>query len=41
MSQKQKNEEKAKESFDLRVKTAKEQAIENNKKLAHESGEIN
>ena len=38
MSQKQKNEEKAKESFDLRVKTAKEQAIENNKKIAVESG---
>ena len=38
MSQKQKNEEKAKESFDLRVKTAKEQAIENNKKIAIESG---
>jgi len=38
MSQKQKNEEKAKESFDLRVKSAKEQAINDNKNLAKESG---
>ena len=38
MSQKQKNEENAKESFDLRVKSAKEQTINDNKKLAKESG---
>ncbi len=38
MHQKQRNEDKAKESFDLRVKSAKEQAINDNKNLAKESG---
>lgn len=38
MSEKLKNEAKAKDSFDLRVKTAKEQAIATNKTIAKESG---
>lgn len=38
MHEKNKNESKAKDEFDLRVKTAKESAIEENKKLAKESG---
>ena len=38
MHQKQRNEDKAKESFDLRVKSAKEQAINDNKNMAKESG---
>ena len=38
MTEKKKNEEKAKEEFDKRVKDAKEKAIEENKKKALESG---
>jgi rRNA maturation endonuclease Nob1 len=38
MSEKKKNEEKAKDEFDKRVKEAKEKAIEENKKKAEESG---
>jgi len=38
MSEKKKNEEKAKDEFDKRVKEAKEKAIEDNKKKAEESG---
>jgi len=38
MSEKKKNEEKAKEDFDKRVKEAKNKAIEDNKKKALESG---
>ena len=38
MSEKKKNEEKAKDEFDKRVKEAKEKAIEDNKKKAVESG---
>ena len=38
MSEKKKNEEKAKDEFDKRVKEAKEKAIEDNKKKAQESG---
>lgn len=38
MSEKKKNEEKAKDEFDKRVKEAKEKAIEDNKKKALESG---
>jgi hypothetical protein len=38
MSEKKKNEAKAKDEFDKRVKEAKEKAIEENKKLAQESG---
>ena len=38
MSEKKKNEEKAKEEFDKRVKDAKAKAIEDNKKKALESG---
>ena len=38
MTEKKKNEEKAKEEFDKRVKDAKEKAIEENKKKAIESG---
>ena len=38
MSEKKKNEEKAKDEFDKRVKEAKEKAIEDNKKKAEMSG---
>ena len=38
MSEKKKNEDKAKDEFDARVKEAKEKAIEENKKKALESG---
>ena len=38
MHEKTKNEEKAKHDFDERVKTAKIDAIENNKKIARETG---
>lgn len=38
MSEKKKNEDKAKDEFDKRVKEAKEKAIEDNKKKAEESG---
>ncbi len=38
MSEKKKNEDKAKDEFDKRVKEAKEKAIEDNKKKALESG---
>ena len=38
MSEKQKNEAKAKNEFDARVKETKEKAIEDNKKKAAESG---
>jgi len=38
MSEKKKNEEKAKDEFDKRVKEAKEKAIADNKKKAEESG---
>lgn len=38
MSEKKKNEEKAKEEFDKRVKESKSKAIEDNKKKAMESG---
>ena len=38
MSEKKKNEEKAKDEFDARVKEAKQKAIEDNKKKAEESG---
>jgi len=38
MSEKKKNEDKAKDEFDTRVREAKEKAIEDNKKKAAESG---
>ena len=38
MSEKKKNEEKAKDEFDARVKETKLQAMEDNKKKAEESG---
>mgnify|MGYP000948644567 CR=1 FL=1 len=38
MSEKKKNEEKAKDEFDARVKETKEKAMEDNKKKAEESG---
>lgn len=38
MSEKKKNEEKAKDEFDARVKEAKQKAMEDNKKKAEESG---
>jgi hypothetical protein len=38
MSEKKKNEDKAKDEFDTRVREAKEKAIEDNKKKAEESG---
>ena len=38
MSEKKKNEEKAKDEFDNRVKEAKVQAMEDNKKKAEETG---
>ena len=38
MSEKKKNEDKAKDEFDNRVKETKEKAIEDNKKKAAESG---
>jgi len=38
MSEKKKNEDKAKDEFDQRVKDTKEKAIEDNKKKAEESG---
>ena len=40
MHEKNKNESKAKEDFDVRVKDAKKQAIEDNKKKALESGNV-
>jgi hypothetical protein len=38
MSEKKKNEEQAKSEFDKRVKEAKQKAIEENKRLAEQSG---
>jgi|UniRef100_A0A6C0CKL3 hypothetical protein len=38
MSEKKKNEDKAKDEFDKRIKEAKEKAMEDNKKKAEESG---